>query len=195
MQFNVEIYWGFPFLQMVDSWKESISPVYLHISIIPNAFKVFFLTEVAVQFSCSVMSDYLWPHELQDTRPLCPSPRVHQNPHPLSRRYHPIISPSVIPSSPPPSILTSIRIFSNESALCIRWPKYLSFSFNISPSNEYSGLISFRINWLDLLARRLSSKGLSRVFSNTMVQKHQFFGAQLSSQSNSYIHTWLLEKP
>ena len=90
-----------------------------------------------------------------------------------------------------PSIFPSIRVFSNESALCIRWPKYLSFSFNISPSNEHPGLISFRMDWLD----SLQSKGLSRVFSNTTVQNHQFFGTQLSLQSNSHIHTWLLEKP
>ena len=77
-----------------------------------------------------------------------------------------------------PSIFPSIRVFSNESVLRIRWPKYQSFSFSISPSNEYSGLISFRMDWLD----SLQSKGLSRVFSNTTVQKHQFFGAQLSSQ-------------
>ena len=91
----------------------------------------------------------------------------------------------------PPSIFPSIRVFSNESVFHIRWPKYWSFSFSISPSNEYSGLISFRMDWLDLLA----VQGLSRVFSNTTVQKHQFFGAQLSSQSNSHIHTWLLKKP
>ena len=75
-----------------------------------------------------------------------------------------------------PSICPSIRVFSNESVLHIRWPKYRSFSFNISPSNEHSGLISFRMDWLDFL----QSKGLSRVFSNTIVQKHQFFSAQLS---------------
>ena len=88
-----------------------------------------------------------------------------------------------------PPIPPSIRVFSNESVLHIRWPKYWSFSFSISPSKEYPGLISFWMDWLDLL-----SKGLSRVFSNTTVQKHQFFGAQLSSQSNSHIHTWPLEK-
>ena len=77
-----------------------------------------------------------------------------------------------------PSIFPSIRVFSNESALRMRWPKYWSFSFNISPSSEHSGLISFRMDWLDLLAE--ISKGFSRVFSNTTVQKHQFFGAQLS---------------
>ena len=82
-----------------------------------------------------------------------------------------------------PSIFPSIRVYSNESALLIRWPKYWSFSFNLSPSSEHPGLISLR------------SKGLSRVFSNTTVQKHQFFGPQLSSESNSHIHTWALEKP
>ena len=75
-----------------------------------------------------------------------------------------------------PSIFPSIRVFSNASVLRIRWPKYWSFSFTISPSNEHSGLIFFRMEWLV----SLQSKGLSRVFSNTIVQKHQFFGAQLS---------------
>ena len=83
-----------------------------------------------------------------------------------------------------PSVFPSIRVFSNELALLwplFRWPKYYSFSFIISPSNEYSGLISFRIDCLDLL----QSKGLSRILSNTSVQKHQFFSTQLSLQSNS----------
>ena len=84
-----------------------------------------------------------------------------------------------------PSIPPSIRVFSNESTLRMRWPKYWSFRFSIIPSKEHPGLISFRMDWLDLL----QSKGLSRVFSNTTVQKHQFFCAQLSSQSNSHIHT------
>ena len=90
-----------------------------------------------------------------------------------------------------PSIFPSIRVFSNESTLRIRWPKYWSLSFNISPSDEHPGLISFRMDWLDLLA----AQGTLRVFSNTTVLKHQFFGAQLSSQSNSHVHTWPLEKP
>ena len=94
---------------------------------------------------------------------------------------HPLL---LLPPIPP-----SIRVFSNESTLHMRWPKYWSFSFSISPSNEYSGLISFKIVWLDLLA----SKGLSRVFSNTTVQKHQFFGTKPSLWSNSHIITWLLE--
>ena len=87
---------------------------------------------------------------------------------------HPLSSPSPIPPS--------IRVFSNESALRMGWPKYWSFSFSIIPSKEIPGLISFRMDWLDLLA-------VSRVFSNTTVQNHQFFSAQLSSQSNSHIHT------
>ena len=75
-----------------------------------------------------------------------------------------------------PSIFPSLRVFSNESVLRIRWPKYCSFSFSISPSNEYSGLIPLgRTGWIFF-----QSKGLSRVFSNTTVQKHQFFGTQLS---------------
>ena len=77
----------------------------------------------------------------------------------------------------PPPIPPSIRVFSNESALCIRWPKDWSLSFNISPSNEHSGLISFRMDWLDLLA--VQGKGLSRVFSHTTLQKHPFFSSQL----------------
>ena len=81
---------------------------------------------------------------------------------------HPLL---LLPPIPP-----SIRVFSDESALCIRWPKYWSFSFNISPSNEHPGLITFRMDWLDLLA----VQGLSTVFSNTAVQKHQFLGAHHS---------------
>ena len=89
-----------------------------------------------------------------------------------------------------PSIFPSIGVFSNELALHIKWSKHCSFSFNISPSNEYSRLISFRIDWFDLLAVQKK-----RVFTNTTVQKHQFFIAQPYLSFNSYIHTWLLEKP
>ena len=88
-----------------------------------------------------------------------------------------------------PSIFTSITVFSNESVRLIRWPKYWSFSFNISPSNEYSGLISFRIDWLDVLA----VQGALESLLQHRIRRHQFFGTQLSSQSNSYIHTWLLK--
>ena len=90
-----------------------------------------------------------------------------------------------------PSIFPSIRIFSNESALRMRWPKYWSFSFSISPSNEYSEW--FPLGLTGLIA--LQSKGLSRVFSSTTIWKHQFFSTQPSLWSNSHIHIWLLEKP
>ena len=95
---------------------------------------------------------------------------------------HPLL---LLPSVPP-----SIRVFSNESTLHTRWPKYWSFSFSIIPSKEIPGLISFRMDWLDLLAVQGTLKSLLQHHSS----KHQFFGAQLSSQSNSHIHTWLLEK-
>ena len=88
------------------------------------------------------------------------------------------------------SVFHSIKVFSNESILRIRWPKDWSFSFSISPSNIQDW---FPLEWTGWIT--LQSKGLSRVFSNTTVQKHQFFGPQLSSQSNSHIHTWPLEKP
>ena len=117
----------------------------------------------------------------------------------------PSLSPRVCPISHLLSqwcdltISSSAAIFSfclqsfpaSESALCIRWPKYWSFSFSISPSNEYSGLISLGL--IGLIS--LLSKGLSRVFSSTTVQRHQFFHVQPSLWSNSHIHTWLLEKP
>ena len=102
------------------------------------------------QISCSVVSNSLWPHVSQHSRPPCPSqtPGVHSDSHPLSRWCHPTISSSVIPISP--SIFPSIESYSNESVLCIRWPRCWSFSFSISPSSEYSGLISFRMDWLYL---------------------------------------------
>ena len=84
-----------------------------------------------------------------------------------------------------PSIFPSIRVFSNESALCLRWPKYWNFSFSISPSDEYSGLISFRSDWLDFLAVQGTLKDLLQYH----IRKHQFFGAQLPLRSNSHIHT------
>ena len=90
-----------------------------------------------------------------------------------------------------PPIPPNIRVFSNESTLCMRWPKYWSFSFSIVPSKEYQDWSP--LGWTGWVS--LQSKGLSRVFSNTTVQKHLFFGAQLSSQSNSHIHIWPQEKP
>ena len=128
------------------------------------------------QFS-SVASDSLRPMD-------CGMPGLavhHQLPEFTQTHVHRVgdaIQPSHLLSFPflLPSVFPSIRVFSNESVICIRWPKYWSFSFSSSPSNEYSGLIFFRVDCLI----SLPSKGLSRVFSNTTVQKHQFFGAQLS---------------
>ena len=92
-----------------------------------------------------------------------------------------------------PAIPPSIRVFTSESTLRMRWPKNWSFSFSIIPSKEIQGLISFRMDWLEVGSP--CSPMDSRVFSNTTVQKHQFFSAQPSSQSNSHIHTWPQEKP
>ena len=104
------------------------------------------------------MSDSLQPHGPQHTRPPCssPTPGDYSNSSPLSWWCHPTLSSSIIPFSLLPSIFSRIRVFSSES-LHIRWPKYWNFSFSISPSNEYSGLISFRMNWLDLLEGTLKS--------------------------------------
>ena len=112
------------------------------------------INQPSVQFSCSVVSDSLQPHGLQHTRPPC---RITNSQSLLKLMSIVSMRPSnyVILCRPllfPPSIFPSIRSFSNESVLRIRWPKYWSFSLSISPSNEYSGLISFRIDWLDLLA-------------------------------------------
>ena len=116
----------------------------------------------SVQFSRLVTSNALWPHGLQHTRLPCPSatPGACSNSCLSSQWCHPSISSFVVPFSPLPSIFPSIGVFSNESALHIRWPKYWGFSFSISPSSEYSGLISFRIDWLDLLAGQGTLKSL-----------------------------------
>ena len=125
-------------------------------------------------FSCSVPS-YLWTHGLQYTRPPCPSPSpgARSNSCLSSQWCHPTIPSSVVPFSSCLWSFPASGFFPSESVLCIRWPKCWSFSFSISPSNEYSGLVSFRIDWLQ-------SKRLSRGFSNTTVQKHQFYCTQLS---------------
>ena len=109
----------------------------------------------SVQFSRSVVSDSLQPRGQQQARLPCPSPtpRAYSNPCPSSRWCHSTVSSILChPLCLPPSIFPSIRVFSSESLLHIRWPKYRSFSFNISPSSEHSGLISFRMDWLNLLA-------------------------------------------
>ena len=147
----------------------------------------------SVQFSCSVVSDSLRPHELQHARPLCPSPtpRVHSNSHPLSRWCHPAISPSVIPFSSCPQTLPASESFPMSQLFA--WGGQstgVSASASVLPMNTQGWSPLEWTGWISL-----QSKGLSRVFSNTTVQKHQLFGAQPSSQSNSHIHTWPLEKP
>ena len=142
-----------------------------------------------VSFS-SLSRVWLFVTPSQYTRSPCPSatPGVYSNSGPSSRWCHPTISSSVVPFSSCPQSFPASGSFQMSQLFLIRWPKYWSLSFSISPSNEHPGLISFRMDWLDLL----QSKGLSRVFSKTIAQKHQFFSVQLK---NSHIHTWPLEKP
>ena len=123
------------------------------------------------------MSSSLRPHGLQHARPPCPplSPGVCSNSCPLSQWCHPTVSSSVRLLLLP-SIFLRLGVFSNQSGVCIRWSKYWSFSFCIIPANENSGLISFRMDWLDLLAVQGTLKSLL----STTVQKHQFFGDQPS---------------
>ena len=135
----------------------------------------------SVQFSHSVVSHTLWPHEPQHARPPYPSPTP---PKPTSIV---LVMPSnhLILHCPPlllPSIFPSIKVFSNESALCIRWLKYWSFSFNISPFNEHPGLISFRMDWLDLLAFQGTLKGLLQhhISKASILWCSAFFTVQLS---------------
>ena len=147
----------------------------------------------SVHFSCSVVSNSLRPHELKHVRPPCPSPTpgVHLDSRPSSQWCHPAISSSVVPFFSCPQSLPASKFFpmsqlfawggqSTEVSALASFPSKKSQGW--SPS-EWTGWIS------------LQSKGLSRVFSNTTVQKHQFFSTQPSSQTNSHIHTWLLEKP
>ena len=146
-----------------------------------------------VQFSRSVMSASLRPHELQHARPPCPSPtpRVYPNSCPSSQWYHPAISSSVVPFS---SCLQSFPVTwsfqmsqlftSGDQSIGV------SASTSVLPVNTQDW---YPLGWTGWIS--LQSKGLSRVFSNTTVEKHQFFGTQLSSQSNSHTHPWPLEKP
>ena len=119
----------------------------------------------SVQFSHSVVSNSLWPHGLQHSRPPCPTPtpRVYSNSCPLSQWCHPTISFSVVPFS---SHLQSFPASVSFQMSHIRWPKYWSFRFNISPSNEHSGLISFRMDWFDLLTVQGTLKSLCQHHSS-----------------------------
>ena len=147
----------------------------------------------SVQFSRSVVSDFLWHHGLQHARPPCrsPTPGVYSNSYPSSQWCHPTISSSVVLFSSclqsfPASGSFPISQFFTSGGRSIG----VSVSASVLPMNIQDW---FPLGWTGWTS--LQSKRLSRVFSNTTVQKHQFFGAQLSSQSNSHIHTWLLEKP
>ena len=147
----------------------------------------------SVQFSCSVVSDSLQPHESQHARPPCPSPTpgVHSNSCPLSWWCHPTISSSVISfSSCPQSLLASGSFPMSQLFAWCGQSTGVSASASVLPMNTQDWSTLEWTGWISL-----QSKGLSRVFSNTTVQKHQFFGPQLSSQSNSHIHTWPMEKP
>ena len=145
-------------------------------------------------FGCSVVSDSLQPHGLHATCQAILSFTISQSL--LKFMSIELVMPSnhLILCHPLlflPLIFLSIRVFFNELVLCIRWPKYWSFSFSICPCNEYSGW--FPLGLINLIS--LLSKGLSRVFSNITVQKHQFFCVQPSLWYSSHTHTWLMEKP
>ena len=158
---------------LFDNKKERTIDTYINIGASKNS---------SVQFSHSVVSDSLQPHELQHTRHPClsPSPGVHSNSCASSQWCHSAISSSVVSFSS--CIPPSIRIFSNESTLHMRWPKYWSFSFSISPSNEHPGLVFFRMDWLDLLAVQGTLKShLQHHSSKASILWHSaFFTVQLS---------------
>ena len=147
----------------------------------------------SVQFSRSVVSSCLRPHESQHARPPCPSPtpRVYSNSCPSSQWCHPAISSSVTSFSSCPQSLTASGSFPMSQPFASGGQSIrVSVLASVLPMNTQ---VWSPLGWTGWIS--LQSKGLSRVFSNTTVQKHQFFGIQLSSQSDSHIHTWLLETP
>ena len=146
----------------------------------------------SVQFSRSAVSNYLWPRESQHARPPCPSqtPGAYSNSCPSSRWCHPAISSSVISFSSCPQSLLASGSFPMSQLFAWGGQRIGSFSFSIR-LNEHLGLISFRMDWLDLLAVQGTLKSLFQHHSS----KTSIFSTQLSSQSNSHIHTWPLEKP
>ena len=148
------------------------------------------LSHDSVQFSCSVMSDSLRPHEPQHARPTCPSPtaRVHPNSCPSSRWCHPTISSSVVPFSSCPQSFPASGSFQMSQLFASGDQSIgVSASTSVLPMNTQDWSPLEWTGWISL-----QSKGLLRVFSNTTVQKHQFFSAQLSLQSMSHNHTWLM---
>ena len=152
-----------------------------------------FINISSVQFSHSALSDSLWPRELQHVGPPCPSttPRVHSHLCPLSWWCHPAISSFVVPFPSCPQSFPVSESFAMSQLFAWGGQSIgVSALASVLPMNIQDWSPLERPGWISL-----QSKGLSRVFSNTTVQKHEFFGTQLSSQSNSHIHTWLLEKP
>ena len=150
-------------------------------------------TQQRNQFSLSVVSNSLQPHGLQHARPSCPSPTpgVYPNSCPLSRWCHPTISSSVIPFFSCPQSFPGSGSFQMSQLFASGGQSIgVSASTSVLPMNTQDWFLLGWTGWISL-----QSKGLSGVFSNTTVQKHQFFGAQPSSQSNSHIHTWPQEKP
>ena len=168
--FTIARTWSQPRCLMTDEWIRKLWYIYT--------------VEYSVQFSSSVVSDPLRPHESQHTRPPYPSPcpGVHSNSPPSSQWCHPAISSSVIPFSSCPQSLPASEFFSNESTLLMRWPKYWSFSFSISPSKEIPLLISFRMDWSDLLAVQGTLKSLLQHHSSkaSILRCSAFFTVQLS---------------
>ena len=187
----VDEWWGFTYHQNKEPlcdlqhnyWGCKISNFsVLELGTFPSSSQV--ISFSSVQFSHSVVSDSLLSHEAQHIRPPCPSQTrgVYPNTCSPSRWCHPAISSSVVPFSSCPPIPPSIRVFSNESTLRMRWPKYWSFNFSISPSNEHPGLICFRMDWLDLLAVQGTLKSLLQHHSSiaSILRCSAFFTVQLS---------------
>ena len=148
---------------------------------------------ISVQFSHSVVSDSLWPHESQHARPPRPSPtpRVHSKSCPSCQWCHPAISPTVIPFSSCPQSFPASESFPMSQPFAWGGQSIgVSALASVLPMNTQDWFLLEWTGWISL-----QSKGFSKVFSSPTVQKHQFFGTQLSSQSNSHIHTWPLEKP
>ena len=170
-------------------WRPMLVFTYLATSLLGQGLCCF---QSASQFSRPVVSDSLQPHESQHARTLCPSPTpgVYSNSYPSSQWCHPAISSSVVPSSSCPQSFPASGSFPMSQLFASGGQSTgVSASASVLPMNTQDWSPSGWTGWISLQA-----KGLQRVFSNTTVQKHQFFGAQLSSQSNSHIHTWLLEK-
>ena len=169
---------------MLLKWKHDILDTTLFLILLDSSI---------IQFSRSVVSDSLQPQELQHARPPClsPTPGVHSDSRPSSQWCHPAISSSVVPFSSCPQSLPASESFPVSQLFA--WGGQstgVSASASFLPKKSQGWSPSEWAGWISL-----QSKGLSRVFSNITVQKHQFFSAQLSSQSNSHTHTWLLEKP